>query len=151
MRNAAQLYINFVTAVLLFLFVYTALNKLFDFNFFRATLSTQPAIGKSAYWVSWMIIIPELMISILLFIPRYRMIGLICSVFLLMVFTMYIVYMLFKYPHLPCSCGGVISKMSWAQHMFFNIALIVLGSAAVYLKKLDKLFIAINRSSRIPV
>lgn len=151
MRNATTYYVNFVSALLLFLFVYTTLSKLSDFNFFRATLSTQPLIGDNSHWVSWAIIIPEIVISILLFIPKYRMVGLICSVSILIVFTIYIAYMLATFPHLPCSCGGVISKMSWTQHLFFNTTLILLGIAAVYLKKSNKLFIAINRSSRIPV
>ena len=151
MRNATYYYINFVSAILLFLFIYTALSKLSDFSLFRATLSSQPTIGKNADWVAWFIIVPELMAAMLLFIPKYRTIGLVFSLFLLSVFTAYIVYMLVRFQHLPCSCGGVISKMSWMQHMFFNIALVLLAAAAIYLKKLNKLFIAINRRSRIPV
>ena len=37
-------------------------------------------------------------------------------------------------PDIPCSCGGVLEKMSWNEHLIFNIAFVVLGLVAILLQ-----------------
>jgi putative oxidoreductase len=38
---------------------------------------------------------------------------------------------------LPCSCGGVISSMSWKQHLVFNVHCIAINIVAINLFKRD--------------
>jgi hypothetical protein len=50
-------------------------------------------------------------------------------------FTLYIGYMVSFAEKLPCSCGGVISKMTWNQHLVFNIFFTLLSLLGVILEK----------------
>jgi hypothetical protein len=39
------------------------------------------------------------------------------------------------YTKLPCTCGGVISKMSWPQHVLFNSGFMILAIVGIQLEK----------------
>jgi len=36
---------------------------------------------------------------------------------------------------LPCSCGGVIAKLSWNQHLLLNLGFVLLALGAIALLK----------------
>ena len=114
--------IEIISALLLFLFIYAALSKLLDFGKFKYQLSQSPFITNISRWVVWVIPLGEIFISILLIIKRTRLAGLYISFFLMLLFTGYIFIMLRYSSYLPCSCGGVLSEMSWKQHFVFNLA-----------------------------
>lgn len=109
---------------LVFLFVYTATSKLFRLNVFQAQLTRFPWIQYGATFVAWAVPIVELAASGLLLARRTRRIGLFVSLALMVSFTLYLAFMLGTEKHLPCSCGGVISSMSWQQHLVFNVAFV---------------------------
>jgi len=44
--------------------------------------------------------------------------------------------MLKVFDRIPCSCGGIIAKLSWGQHLVFN--LIFLGLALIGFMFFDK-------------
>ena len=140
-----------ISALFILLFVYTGVSKLNEQNNFRAVLSHSPIIGSKANFLSLFLPITELFTSILLFIPNTRKWGLIISFGLMCIFTGYIVYMILFTPHLPCSCGGVLKQLTWNQHLILNILFTVLAGLGLWNYNKNKLFIAINRRSRIPV
>jgi putative oxidoreductase len=143
---------DLIAAVLIFLFVYTAINKLMNIESFEAVISKSPIIHQNASLISWLVPLGELIISLLLLIPVFREYGFLFSSILMGIFTLYVAYMLLFIPTLPCSCGGVIQKMNWTQHLIFNIFFFFLSFFGWRIKRsLDKDFIAINRTSRIPV
>ncbi|WP_407635810.1 MauE/DoxX family redox-associated membrane protein [Solitalea canadensis] len=37
--------------------------------------------------------------------------------------------------YIPCSCGGLLSSLSWNEHIAFNIFFIVLIILALYLRE----------------
>lgn len=113
-----------VSLLLIFLFSYTACSKLIDSKRFVGVLEHVPLIEWGAGVVALLLPLAELLIVLLLLFERTRLAGLYASLFLLMVFTGYLVYMVLEVPHLPCSCGGVISKMGWRQHIGFNVVFI---------------------------
>jgi len=39
---------------------------------------------------------------------------------------------------MPCGCGGVIEKMSWIQHLWFNLIFLALSIFALRLKVYSK-------------
>jgi hypothetical protein len=39
--------------------------------------------------------------------------------------------MILSFAKLPCQCGGVISKMSWKEHVVFNAFFIVVNGLAL--------------------
>jgi hypothetical protein len=143
--------VEILSAIFIFIFAYTALSKLFDYTSFKALLSQSPLIGKRAGLAAWMLPAVELATSLILFLPSTRSFGFKVTLVLMSLFTGYVAYMLLFEPELPCSCGGVVSAMTWKQHLYFNIALCILSIVGIRMSNKHKLFIAINRSSRTPV
>jgi hypothetical protein len=116
-------------AVYLFivLFMYTAASKLLTVNSFASTLAKSPLIGSLNMIVAYAIPIVEIVISLVLIFPTLRKAGLWASLLLMLVFTGYLVYMVYSGSTLPCHCGGVISAMSWQQHIWFNLGFVALA------------------------
>jgi uncharacterized membrane protein YphA (DoxX/SURF4 family) len=138
-----------IVALFVLLFLYTALSKLKDMNSFVVAMKQSRMIGPFAHLLSGLIPTVELAAAILLIIPRMRFIGLIVSTLLMIFFTGYVAYMMLYFSKLPCTCGGILESMSWRGHLYFNLLFLILGITGIKLSK--KHFIAINRSSRIPV
>jgi hypothetical protein len=88
--------------------------------------------GKAGI-VGWSLPAVELVVSVLLFLPFTKKLGLYLSFGLMVLFTAYISYMVMFTPHLPCSCGGVIKQLSWKQHLVFNAFFIVVAFAGIIL------------------
>ncbi|MEQ8421197.1 MAG: hypothetical protein RIB64_14400, partial [Arenibacter algicola] len=51
---------------------------------------------------------------------------------LMLLFTGYTVAIVFFAPYRPCSCGGVISLLSWEQHLVLNAILLLLALMAIW-------------------
>lgn len=125
-RNVAAVVFS---SLLIFLFTYTSIDKLSGHKQFVNVLHDVPLLKAGAEVVAWTVPLTELTIVLLLFFPKTRLAGFYSSVLLLSLFTVYLVYMIVYLPKLPCSCGGVISRMSWRQHVWFNVAWV--GAALV--------------------
>lgn len=117
------------------LFIYTAVSKLADHARFRWVLSEAPYIGWSASFVSWIIPIIELFVVALFLVKGKSLQALHASLALMTLFTIYLTVMVIVAPHLPCSCGGIIGKMSWRHHIVFNIGLIGISLLGIYLNR----------------
>lgn len=118
-----------VGGLLTLLFAYTAFSKLFAFQQFESVLSSAPVIGNYAGLLAVLIPAVELIIIRLLLVIKTRRAGLLASASLLIVFSLYLVYMVLTASDLPCSCGGVIQQLGWKEHIVFNILFI--GATAV--------------------
>lgn len=121
---------NIISSLLIFLFSYTALSKFISLPSFRAVLG-QVFNKKGAALIALLIPTMEAFIVLLLIVSKTRLIGLYASAVLLCAFTVYLAYMILFIPHLPCSCGGVIGKMSWKEHVAFNLFFIVLTVTSI--------------------
>lgn len=126
--------VEIIAAILIFLFVYAALSKILDFDKFKYQLGQSPFITRISGIVAWAVPLGELLVSILLIIKRTRLTGLYLSFFLMLLFTGYIFMMLRYSSYLPCSCGGVLSVMSWKQHFIFNLAFTCLSLVGVLIQ-----------------
>ena len=127
--------IEIIGSLLILLFMYTALSKLFDYASFRAVLYKSPLIGSRASVIAIALPVAEILVALLLFIPRTRQWGFYSSAALMAVFTFYLGYMILFTPKLPCSCGGVLKQMSWNQHLVFNIFFLLLALTGVVLER----------------
>jgi|SRR6218665_8396 len=136
---------EFISALLLILFLYTAASKLTDHERFVMVLKKSPLLQKVAGPVSWFVPLSELVISLSLFVPAWRLYGFRLAFGLMSIFTVYIGYMILFTPHLPCSCGGVIRKMSWGEHMIFNVFFTAISWLGIRLEK-KKLVVAITQA-----
>jgi hypothetical protein len=113
--------VEVISSLLIFLFIYAALSKILDLDKFKYQLSQSPFISNISGFVAWAIPVGEILIAFSLIFKRTRLTGLYLSFFLMLLFTGYLFIMLRYSSYLPCSCGGVLSNMSWKQHFFFNL------------------------------
>lgn len=123
------------TYLLLVLWSYTGMSKLLENIPGTYTTKYVSLVKDGADSIAWLLPVTELIVVLLLFFERTRKIGLYVSLLLLIVFTLYLLYMLLFVADLPCSCGGVLRKMSWQQHVPFNlffIGLNMLGLVALH-------------------
>lgn len=123
--------IDTVCWLYILLFIYAAVSKLLDFENFRIQIGQSPMLSSFAGIISWIVPSGELVIAGLLATPRTRRAGLLGAYTLMAMFTAYIFIMLNYSAFVPCSCGGVLEKMTWDQHLLFNIAFLVLAIVAV--------------------
>lgn len=127
--------VNIVSSLLVLLFTYTALNKLIDHEIFQAQLTRFPLLNNYSAFFSWFIPSSELLVVLLLIIPKFKLYGLYAALFLLIAFTVFLILMISFSKNLPCSCGGVITKLSWKQHIFFNLLFIMLSVIGIKLQR----------------
>ncbi|MGA9212295.1 DoxX family protein [Kaistella sp.] len=113
------------------LFVYAAGSKMFDFENFQVQLAQSPLLSAYAGFISYGVIILELVIAGLLCFNLTRLIGLYASFGLMVAFTVYIYLILNYSDFVPCSCGGILEKMGWREHLIFNIGCIVLALLSI--------------------
>lgn len=125
--KSRELIMDITVYLFIILFMYTAASKLFTVKSFASTLAKSPLIGSLNRGVAWAIPLIEIAISILLIFPKHRKLGMRAALLLMTIFTVYLSYMILAGSKLPCHCGGVISTMSWQQHIWFNTGFIVLA------------------------
>lgn len=137
--NSSQLLQHFKTVTaytVIFLFTYTASSKLLNPESFELTLAQSPLIKNQAAWLSWLVPVAELLLVLLLLAHKTMQAGLVGSLLLMGLFTAYIAYMVVFVPNLPCSCGGVVSELSWQGHLLMNsLLMLALTIAAITHKK----------------
>jgi len=125
--------LTIVYLLYILLFVYAGLSKLLDFENFSIQLAQSPMLSIYAGWLGWAVPITELLIVVLLVFPRTRLLGLAGAFTLMVMFTTYIFIILNYASYLPCSCGGVLEKLGWREHLIFNLVFIFLAISAIYI------------------
>lgn len=129
---------DIISAICISLFLYAALSKLADYDKFRVQLGQSALLTPIAGFVAWFIPLAEIILAAALSFPRSRLLGLYGSFTLMVIFTAYIVAILNFSEYVPCSCGGILEKLSWTQHLVFNLcftALLLLGILSVSPKR----------------
>jgi uncharacterized membrane protein YphA (DoxX/SURF4 family) len=128
-----QIIIEIISLLLIILFVYSAVNKLMDVEKFQVQIGKSPLLTHISWLVAWCVPFIEIVISILLAIPRFRLTGLFGAFSLMTIFTTYIIIILNFSDHVPCACGGVLEKLGWTEHLIFNIVFMALSLTATIL------------------
>ena len=64
-----------VAFLFILLFVYAALSKLLDFETFRVQLAQSPLLSAYAGIIAWLVPGVEILIALLLIIPRFRVVA----------------------------------------------------------------------------
>jgi len=110
------------------LWSYAVFSKLEDLKLYQRQMNEQPFSPEIIYVLIYLVPALELAAATLLILNRYKW-GLRISLSLLVCFTIYISIILNKvFLNAPCSCGGFISKLSWKNHLYFNMLFIVLNT-----------------------
>jgi hypothetical protein len=121
------------SSLFILLFAYAAASKLIDYQNFHFQLGRSPFISWAAGILAWSVPGIEIAVVFLLLFEKTKLLGLYASVFLMSMFSAYIFFMTHYSYFTPCSCGGILSKMGWATHFYFNLSFLVLGIAAILL------------------
>ena len=131
-RFKAFYFVDGVCLLLILLFVYAAVNKLLDHQKFRIQLGQSPMLTAFAEIYVWVVPILEMLTSFLLAWRKTRLAGLFSSFSLMTLFSTYIVVITRFSEYTPCSCGGVLEKLSWNAHLLFNIVFWLLALLAIW-------------------
>jgi hypothetical protein len=140
MKRASIIY-EVVALLFITMFVYAAISKLLIFSTYRIQLDKQPFDDTFTPFLAWGIPGVELFAVVLLSIPKTRLMGLYVSTFLMILFTGYIMLIRMNYyGSVPCTCGGVISQFTWAQHFRFNLFFLFAGITAIIVRRMTAVY-----------
>ncbi|MDO3641253.1 MauE/DoxX family redox-associated membrane protein [Mucilaginibacter sp. L3T2-6] len=122
------------SAALVLLYAYAAGSKLADVAAFRRELHRQPFPPGVADVLLYLLPAAELAVAALLLFGRTLRTGLQASLVLLVLFTGYILLAMLGYwEQVPCSCGGIISHLTWGQHLAFNCFCMAVNLMALHI------------------
>ena len=131
-----QVLIECVCAALILLCMYASVSKFLDFNRFIDQMNNEPLPNSWTPFLVWSIPLVEIAISGLLLFEYTRLLGFYASLVLMTIFTIYATLILFHFfPYVPCSCGGVIQKLTWPQHLVLNLFYIALSILGIILQR----------------
>lgn len=133
-----KIIIEIISSLLILLFLYASVSKWLAFKTFIGDMNNQPFPNWMTPYLVTIIPVAEVLIAVGLIFEKTRVPALYASLVLMMAFTIYTVTVLahlFKY--VPCSCGGVIKKLTWPQHLFFNLFFVAISILGIWLKKRD--------------
>lgn len=114
------------------LFTYAAFSKISEYEDFQRQVGQSPLLTAFTGFVVWFIPSVEIIVSILLVMPRFRTVAFIMAFSLMVMFTTYIIAILNFTEYIPCSCGGVLSSMGWREHLIFNIVFVIISACGSY-------------------
>ncbi len=129
MRNILSISTQAVIYFFIILFVYAAVSKLVEFENFQVQVAQSPLLSVFATFIAYAVVIGELVIALMLCFQKSRLSGLYFFLGFMTAFTVYIYLILNYSPFVPCSCGGILEKMGWREHLWFNgvVCLITIG------------------------
>jgi len=131
-----QVTLEAIAALLILLFLYAGVSKFLEFDRFIGEMNNQPFPNSWTLFLVWTIPSLEMVIALALMFERTRLPGLIASFILMTLFTIYTGSVLLHFfAYVPCSCGGVIRKLSWPQHMVFNLFFVALSVLGIVLQR----------------
>ena len=131
-----QVMIECVAALLIVLFLYASLSKFLDFKTFVGEMNNQPMPNSWTPFLVWIIPCSEVAIALALLFEYTRLLGLYASLVLMALFTVYTLSILLHFfSYIPCSCGGIIKKLTWKQHLMFNLFFVALSGFGIILQR----------------
>ncbi len=131
-----QVMIECVAALLIVLFLYASLSKFLDFETFIGEMNNQPMPNSWTPFLVWIIPCSEVAIAFALLFEYTRLLGLYASLVLMTLFTLYtLIILLHFFSYIPCSCGGIIKKLTWKQHLVFNLFFVALSGFGIILQR----------------
>ncbi|NML56773.1 MauE/DoxX family redox-associated membrane protein [Chryseobacterium cheonjiense] len=134
MKTFKSKFVEYTSYFFILLFCYASISKMMDFENFQFQIGQSPLLSSYATIVSYGILAAELVVSTVLIFETTRRAGLYISFTLMVLFSLYI-YIILNYSNfVPCSCGGILEKMSWRTHLVFNLLTVALSAAALLIQ-----------------
>jgi hypothetical protein len=134
-----QMLNEIIASLLVVLFLYTGLTKLIEHTTFRYQLSISPwpLLANWSGFVSWALPAGEVLLALMFVVSAFRTTAFIASAVLFAAFLVYLGVLLSSGKSLPCTCGGIISAMSWTAHVWFDAVFLLLCLTGIYLNKIN--------------
>ena len=131
-----QILIEVIVSLLVLLFLYASISKFLDFKTFIKETNNQPLPNSWTPYLVWGIPFTEVAISLSLLFERTRLLGLYGSLALMAIFSFYaIIILLHTFSYIPCSCGGIIKRLTWRQHLVLNLFFTGLSVVGIILQR----------------
>ncbi len=131
-----KIIIEVISSLLVLLFLYTSLSKWLEFKTFTHEMYNQPFPRPLAACIIWLLPVTEVGIVLALLFDKTKLAGLWASFILMVLFTIYTILILARvFKRIPCTCGGVIKKLTWNQHLFFNLFFVGISLAGILFKR----------------
>jgi hypothetical protein len=132
----AKVLIDICSSLLIILFLYVSISKLMDVPQYKHDMHNQPFPYFVASALVWFVPAAEVTIVALLLFKKTNLLGMYASFILMTLFTLYIIFILLHFfSRVPCSCGGVIKKLGWGEHLIFNLFFVGVSLAGILLSK----------------
>lgn len=129
-----KIIIEIISFLFIVLFLYVSFSKLLDYQKFTVQIGQSPLLTGFGDFIPWLVLGSEIGVSILLMLPRLRLIGFFAAFSLMVMFTVYIFAILNFSDYVPCTCGGVLEKLGWREHLLFNSAFVGLSLTGIVLQ-----------------
>ena len=131
-----QVLLECISALLIMLFLYASLSKFLDFHTFTGEMMNQPLPNSWTPFLVWFIPCSEILMCIALLFERTRLIGFYAALFFMSLFTIYSIFIILNFfGRIPCSCGGVIKRLTWKQHIVLNLFFVGLSISGIVLQR----------------
>lgn len=141
-----KIIIEIISSLLILLFLYASVSKWLAFKLFIGEMNNQPFPNWITPLLVWSIPFIEVLIAVGLIFEKTRVPAFYASLFLMLAFTIYTVaILLHAFKYIPCSCGGVIRKLTWPQHLFFNLFFVGISLLGIMLKKREPVHAAVDK------
>ena len=133
--------IEIISVLFILLFVYAGLTKLMEGDRFFNNLNNSPILlgDVTAYILSWGVPTLEIVVAFFVAWPKTRLRGLYAALGLMILFTVYVAGIVFFSPYTPCSCGGILTLLTWPQHLVVNISFVLLAVLVIRLHHIREL------------
>ncbi|WP_461789462.1 MauE/DoxX family redox-associated membrane protein [Pedobacter sp.] len=143
-----KIIIEILVMAMTVLFLYAGITKLMNIHFFELQLKLSPWISNFNRILAWALPSFEIAIAVMLLIGgKFRTLALYCFGSSLLVFSIYISVVLISGRKAPCSCGGLIQKLSWTEHISLNLSFVVISIITLQLIIQEKASIQTSKSS----
>lgn len=154
--------IDILLSLIVMLFLYASISKLWEFKGFIAAINRQPLPEWSKPILVWAVPMAEILVSLCLLYDnlihtlaiylhplkrvdsyhiklKVRLVGLYGALILMTTFSIYTGLAVFgAFKHRPCGCGGVINNLTWGGHFALNLFYTAITVAAIWLTRKEQ-------------
>lgn len=132
LKNIKAIMLDVIIFLLAILFIYASVSKLIVIEEFRGQLTQSPLVPQSfVLLLSYAIPMAELVLVVLLYIEKTKLLALYLSFSVMIGFTMYLALLLSIDETLPCSCGGILGTLGFVPHLYFNTFFVLLSFVGI--------------------
>ena len=139
MEIKSRSFIKISVSIIALLWFYAAVSKLMNFEHFRGAIQKQPLLPIIKPVIIYGLLPFEVFIGVLLIAEKWVMKGLTLSAITFLLFFIYTALILSKvFGGVPCACGGLIEKMGWTFHLWFNLGFFTLTLITIIIHKKER-------------